>query len=71
MLQYSNSQKEALILPVVPVPALSVGVLCEVGSEVEAGLGRLAPRTLAGVRQALATRLPPSQDEKITIMLRC
>ena len=46
-------------LPVIPVPALSVGILGEVGSEVEAGLGRLTPRTLTGVRQTLPTRPPP------------
>lgn len=56
-------QRKSAGLPVVPVPALSIGVLCEVGSEIEAGLGGLTPCALAGVGQALATRLSPTQDK--------
>lgn len=55
------------ILPVIPVPALSKGVLCEVGGEIEAGLGRLTPCTLAGVREAFTTRLPPSINNEMRI----
>lgn len=59
-----KSLKKRLPLPVVPVSALSIGVLSEVGSKVEAGLGRLTPGTLAGVGQALPTCLPPLADER-------
>lgn len=59
-----KSLKKLLPLPVIPVSALSIGVFSEVGSKVEAGLGRLAPRTLAGVREAFPTRLPPLADKR-------
>lgn len=58
-----ESLKKLFPLPVIPVSALSIGVFSEVGSKVEAGLGRLTPRTLAGVRQAFPTGLPPLADK--------
>lgn len=53
-----------LILPVIPIPTLSIGVLCEVGSKIEAGLSRFTPRTLAGVGKAFTTCLSPVKESE-------
>lgn len=51
-------------VPVVPSPAVSVGILGQVGSEEEAAASGLTPGTLAGVGEAFGACGVPGAEEK-------
>lgn len=58
--------------PVVPATAASMWVPGQVGSKQEAGVGRLAPGTLAGVGQAvLARQTPRTGAEAMSLQPMC